>query len=80
MTAAAAQLQHKQELLQKAEHAAAGFASTLLWCLTSSLLIIYNKQLYNGGFAYPLMVTGMGQVRLCVASAISRRNIGSSRS
>jgi hypothetical protein len=66
MTATATQQQQQpppRQLLQSLEHAAAGFVSTLLWCLASSLLIIYNKDLYDAGFVYPLMVTGMGQVR-----------------
>eukprot|EP00882_Tetradesmus_deserticola_P010584 GHRQ01011180.1.p2 GENE.GHRQ01011180.1~~GHRQ01011180.1.p2 ORF type:complete len:153 (+),score=49.01 GHRQ01011180.1:824-1282(+) len=50
------------QLLHGLEHAAAGLASTSLWCLASSLLIIYNRDLYDSGFAYPLMVTGLGQV------------------
>lgn len=62
MTASATQQQPRQ-LLHSLEHAAAGCVSTLLWCLASSLLIIYNKDLYDAGFKYPLMVTGMGQVR-----------------
>lgn len=41
----------------------AGLVSTLLWCGASSCLIIYNKALYVSGFPYPLMVTGLGQVR-----------------
>ncbi len=45
------------------QEVAAGLVSTLLWCLSSSLLIIYNKELYDNGFPFPLMVTGMGQVR-----------------
>jgi hypothetical protein len=49
-------------VLRGVEHAAAGFVSTLLWCVASSLLIIYNKDLYDTGFTYPLMVCGMGQV------------------
>jgi hypothetical protein len=36
--------------------------STLSWMVVSSMLIIYNKELYVLGFKYPLMVTGMGQV------------------
>ncbi|KAF6258385.1 triose-phosphate transporter family-domain-containing protein [Scenedesmus sp. NREL 46B-D3] len=48
--------------LRGLEHAAAGLVSTVLWCMASSLLIICNKDLYDTGFAYPLMVTGIGQV------------------
>jgi hypothetical protein len=63
MAASAVQQQQQQrQPLRGLEHAAAGLISTLLWCLASSLLIIYNKDLYDTGFAYPLMVCGMGQV------------------
>jgi hypothetical protein len=64
MAASAVQQQQPRQLLGGLEHAAAGFISTLLWCLASSLLIIYNKDLYDTGFACPLMVCGLGQVRL----------------
>lgn len=40
----------------------AGFLSTALWCFVSSTLIVLNKSLYKGGFPYPMMVTGLGQV------------------
>jgi hypothetical protein len=33
-----------------------------MWCCVSSALIVINNSLYQGGFAYPLMVTGLGQV------------------
>lgn len=41
---------------------AKGVAATLLWMAFSSLLIIYNKRLYQAGFGFPMFVTGMGQV------------------
>eukprot|EP00878_Enallax_costatus_P010802 GHUV01011279.1.p1 GENE.GHUV01011279.1~~GHUV01011279.1.p1 ORF type:complete len:185 (+),score=41.48 GHUV01011279.1:510-1064(+) len=57
------QKQHQQQQHHVTwQRFAAGLVSTLLWCLTSSMLIIYNKQLYDGGLPYPLMVTGMGQM------------------
>jgi hypothetical protein len=64
MAAASVQQQQQQprQVLRGVEHAAAGFVSTLLWCVASSMLIIYNKDLYDTGFTYPLMVCGMGQV------------------
>jgi hypothetical protein len=61
-SSAVQQQQQPRQSLRVLEHAAAGFISTLLWCVASSLLIIYNKDLYDTGFAYPLMVCGMGQV------------------
>ncbi|GIM08877.1 hypothetical protein Vretimale_12833 [Volvox reticuliferus] len=39
-----------------------GILSTLTWMLFSSAVIILNKQLYAGGFAYPSTVTGAGQL------------------
>jgi hypothetical protein len=41
---------------------ASGLASTLLWMLFSSALIIANKRVYAAGFAYPMLVTGLGQI------------------
>jgi len=37
-------------------------SSSLLWMISSSALIIANKQLYDGPLPYPMMVTGLGQV------------------
>eukprot|EP00775_Hariotina_reticulata_P006948 gene6948-7165_t len=53
-----AQLQHQS----KAQDVAAGVVSTVFWMAASSALIIYNKELYDRGFPFPQMVTGMGQV------------------
>jgi hypothetical protein len=53
------QQQQRSQLLQLAT----GFVSTLLWCFASSTLIVVNSGLYKGGFPYPMMVTGIGQVR-----------------
>lgn len=48
----------RSQLLQLA----AGLTSTLLWCFASSTLIVINNSLYQGGFPFPMMVTGLGQV------------------
>lgn len=45
---------------------AAGVFSTLLWGFASSSLIVMNNSLYQNGFPFPMMVTGIGQVRVCV--------------
>jgi hypothetical protein len=55
--------QHKQQERAELLHMAAGLVSTVLWCLASSTLIVINNSLYKGGFPYPMMVTGIGQVR-----------------
>ena len=49
---------HDPHLLQLA----AGFMSTVLWMFASSALIVINNTLYQGGFPYPMMVTGLGMV------------------
>jgi hypothetical protein len=54
--------QQQQEKSSPLLHVAAGFFSTAMWCCVSSALIVINNSLYQGGFAYPMMVTGLGQV------------------
>lgn len=42
--------------------AAVGLAATLAWMAVSSALIVANKRVYAGGFPYPMLVTGVGQL------------------
>eukprot|EP00879_Flechtneria_rotunda_P019726 GHRR01020728.1.p1 GENE.GHRR01020728.1~~GHRR01020728.1.p1 ORF type:complete len:176 (+),score=61.82 GHRR01020728.1:589-1116(+) len=65
--------EQQQQLSQhrgRLQHVLAGAVSTVLWCITSSLLIVYNKQLYSNNFPFPLMVTGMGQVFSALAGLL----------
>jgi hypothetical protein len=64
MTTAAAVKNHRlpAQHHSKAQDVAAGVISIVLWMAASSALIIYNKALYDNGFPFPQMVTGMGQV------------------
>lgn len=43
-------------------------SSSLLWMLVSSWLIVVNKQLLSGGFAYPMALSGLGMTFSGVAS------------
>lgn len=48
--------------MKTAAQLALAAATTLLWMVFSSALIILNKDVYELGFHRPFFVTGMGQL------------------
>lgn len=50
-----------------------GALATLAWMLCSSSTILANKRLYSLGFAYPMMVTGLGQGASAAGGALVAR-------
>jgi hypothetical protein len=51
-------------------------SSSLLWMISSSALIIANKQLYDGPLPYPMMVTGLGQVSASAPRPLQQKPAG----